>query len=693
MKLPRWMRAKENPVMRAVLAVLGWSDTAWSAVSYDSLAKAGYEQNPWVYACVRLIAQSASRINWVLQRRSRGDMVEVDEHQLLTLLARPNEFESGARLTEKVFAYLLLAGNSYVLKVHGVPSAPPRFLYSLRPDRMTIEKSKDFKNPIGGYIYSVGSDTVKLATGDVLHLLEFHPTDDWYGLSRIQVAARQVDIAAEAAEWNKKLLENDMRPPGLITAKGAITQADIDMFRRQFSEAYGGYKNAGTPLVFSGDDVKYDPLSIAPRDVEWLDGQKLVMRQICSVFGVASELLGDSENKTYSNIQEARRALYMETVLPLMDMYRDELNNWLTPLFGDDLRLDYDRDGIEALQEEREKKYAYLANARWLTLNEQRQACGYEDIPGGDVILVPLSEIPLGAAVGGEAQTEGKRLILGKKGSDAAAAASTRQKFWRDPERKERLWESYKARVDTRERSFTRLAEAYLKEQRDALLARIRKHSSVGSIAAESVFDLNQEQKRYRDTFLGWYRDHFRRGGEAGMRAAKGELFDDAQFKADPDKPTSWMFQMTPELEEVVRRLVLDSGSKVNETTKEKIYQLLKGTQEANETVEQFTQRVWESVEFEVWRARLWARTESAKVDNYGQLEGYRQTEFVGKRGWLCSFVPESREAHMEVDGTELPLDEPFLVGGERLMYPGDPAGSAGNVCNCLCTTYPVMEG
>ncbi len=31
-------------------------------------------------------------------------------------------------------------------------------------------------------------------------------------------------------------------------------------------------------------------------------------------------------------------------------------------------------------------------------------------------------------------------------------------------------------------------------------------------------------------------------------------------------------------------------------------------------------------------------------------------------------------------------MDEAFDVGGEQLMYPGDPAGSAGNICNCRCT-------
>ena len=58
----------------------------------------------------------------------------------------------------------------------------------------------------------------------------------------------------------------------------------------------------------------------------------------------------------------------------------------------------------------------------------------------------------------------------------------------------------------------------------------------------------------------------------------------------------------------------------------------------------------------------------------------------------MCSFVPESRDAHKQADGQEVPLDEEFIVDGERLDYPNDSDGSAENVINCLCTTYPVVK-
>jgi hypothetical protein len=37
-------------------------------------------------------------------------------------------------------------------------------------------------------------------------------------------------------------------------------------------------------------------------------------------------------------------------------------------------------------------------------------------------------------------------------------------------------------------------------------------------------------------------------------------------------------------------------------------------------------------------------------------------------------------------------MDQAFEVGGEMLMYPGDPAGSAGNVINCRCAISHVVD-
>lgn len=59
---------------------------------------------------------------------------------------------------------------------------------------------------------------------------------------------------------------------------------------------------------------------------------------------------------------------------------------------------------------------------------------------------------------------------------------------------------------------------------------------------------------------------------------------------------------------------------------------------------------------------------------------------------WSSVFIETSRETHMDADGQQVPIDEPFVVDGEELMYPGDASmgASIGNVANCLCAVIFV---
>lgn len=684
MKLP-WMRQKENPANRAIMVYHPAGQAIWTKASFANLSREGYERCATVFACVKMLATAGSRIDWYMSRLSQGrgaGWKELDEHPGVELLAKPNEYEGGIRFMEKVISYILLNGNNYIWKLQGARTFPPKHLYIMRPDRVKIIGSGDWMNPILRYDYSVGgSKPEPFKTEDMLHITEFAPLDDFYGLSRIQVAAYQIDISNESNKFNKKTLQNDMRIPGIVTGKG-IQDKDVLTFKKMFKENYAvGAEYTGEPLVLAGEDIKFQPLTMPAKDMEWLNGQKSTKRDICAIFNIWSGLLGDHENTTFANQKEGRRALYQEGVLPIMDIVREELNNWLVPLYGDRLRLDYDRDSIEALQEEREKKYSYLTPANFLSINDKRRATGYDEVVGGDVILVPISDIPLEAA--GETQP-GAGEAARRQGFISIKA--TKASFWTKPERKMALWSAFESRVKTREKSFQQIARKYLDRQWADVKTKLAALGSLAGTKPEDVFDPKAETDLYIKAFKPWYRDHFIRAGNAGMQASKGKLFDDAEFKDDGG------FQFTPEQEERLLEMIFNSGTKVNETTIGVIYAELRQAQAANMTVEEFTQEIWKSVaEFDPWRARLWARTETSKIDNFGTDEGIKQIEFVDMKGWLCSKVPNSRPAHITADGQEVGVNDKFLVGGELMAFPGDPDASAAMVCNCLCSEYPVI--
>lgn len=95
----------------------------------------------------------------------------------------------------------------------------------------------------------------------------------------------------------------------------------------------------------------------------------------------------------------------------------------------------------------------------------------------------------------------------------------------------------------------------------------------------------------------------------------------------------------------------------------------------------------------ERYRAETIARTESINALRAGQQEAVRQafdkSDILDKeieKEWDASGDGRTRPDHDAADGqTVVGLNTPFIVGGEQLLYPGDPSGSAANTVNCRC--------
>ena len=700
---------KTDPAMRSMFATVTPDQARWTPDNYAALMEAGYKNCSPVYACVNAIVKPASRLSWYLTDKN-GD--EVEDHPLLALLDRPNETESGIRFTEKVFSFYLLAGNSYVVRVKGLDSLPPQYLYTLRPDRMKIVPGSP-SNPIAFYEYSVGgSAPTRFKPADILHLMEFNPLDDWYGLSKLRVVAREIDILNESMEWNKRLLQNDMRPSGVLNFKQDLTPEQRDALRRQIEGGHVGASGAGRFLITEGE-ASWEQMSTSPKDMDWTQSQLRTLRSVCAALGVDPSLCGDSEYSTYSNKREARRGLYLETILPLADIWRDELNAWLVPSFGDGLRLDYDRDAIEEIQEDRGAKYTYLATADWLKVNEKREATGYDELTpeeGGEAVMVPMGQVPLTDAVlpageatppvdeGGDDSSEedpdatddqNDALDEDEDGkSFKPCQTKSLGSFWRGETERKALWRNFEKRVAVKERAFARELKAWLGGQ----AKHIAELAATGNALPEAQFRADSEAS-YKSKFSARYKRLYGTALAAGRRMTEGKLYEFEEGKAIEDIP--------PALRAKLEKLIADAAKVITDETVAEIQAVLLEATGSNLTTAEIAGALRDKVDgLSGVRSRRIARTETAMLENAGNLEGYKENEFVNKKGWGCEFLPTSREAHMAAHGQEVGIDEPFILDGpngpKELQYPGDRTnlgpGDGAYTIECKCYHYPIVD-
>lgn len=88
------------------------------------------------------------------------------------------------------------------------------------------------------------------------------------------------------------------------------------------------------------------------------------------------------------------------------------------------------------------------------------------------------------------------------------------------------------------------------------------------------------------------------------------------------------------------------------------------------------------------WQATMLARTDLIALGNGASLQRavILDSPDLQFKTWLATPDERTRVDHRHAHGQTVPIQQPFTVGGEQLLYPGDPAASDGNVINCRCT-------
>ncbi len=373
---------------------------------YADLAKEGYLKNAIVYRCVNEISKGASAVPFIIKA---GDQI-LEEHPLISLLNRPNPLQSYSEFFNSLFGYVLLSGNAYILKT-GSDMGAPKELHQLRPDRINIKGSgkpipDKYEYMVNGRVAATYLVDQENGFSELKHVKLWNPLDDYYGLSPMSAAAVEVDQFNMSSKHNVNLLQNGARPSGAVVFKPQddqgfavnLTESQRQQLLTDMNNRFSGANNAGRPMLLEGD-FDWKEMGMSPKDMDFLNLKHMSATDIALCFGVPSQLVGVPDSQTYSNVAEARLALYEETIIPHLRKLSSDLNEWLVPLFDDRLTLEFDIDSIPALSERVKRTYENVTSAvreGIMTRNEAREQLGLEPKDGADDLYISATLFPLG---------------------------------------------------------------------------------------------------------------------------------------------------------------------------------------------------------------------------------------------------------------------------------------------------------
>lgn len=630
----------------------------------------------WAYVSINTIGKSLSAAPLIVEEHKTVDSklqwVPQDSGKLVDLIARPNDVETFDILLWRL-VMTLITGDGYLIRddeTEALYHAHPKYIKAI------VSESEG----IVGWELGRGTNMVPLDLEQVIHIPMPNPMNEFYGFSPLQPVKQQVLLNYNYLRYIHSFFKNGALPAGVLESDAPQPQPDeLADHRKSWNTIFEGVEKAHkVAFLFRG--VKYKQLSPPLSELMVDTIYKMPREAILATFGMPPVLAGIFEYANYANAKEQVRIFWQNCILPMQRLIAGCLNIQLVPHFGDNLRVRFDTSKIEALREDQEKKAktnVILVTGGIFTANEVRiEEYGKEPLDGGNELRQPAVPLLGNDNSGG---TEGR-----------GQTPSPGLRCVKDDNPRDIKKQEHKARVTSAEKSLERIVRKFFDEQLDRLMDRLKEISIDGKFISallyswllkggadddvDRLFDIVAENALLYEVTDGLVRQSVHDAGTRAMREVRVDL----GFSVDNP-------QVLGMIENFHNR-----SSLINNTTYDKIKDILKATYENGETLADAEKRIRGFYsEQSKMRATRMAKTEMNGMLNGGAVEGYTQAG-VEKLEWMSAFLADSRQEHMDADGQIIDIGGKFQVGGDLLAFPGDPSGSPGNTINCYCSVNPV---
>ena len=330
----------------------------------------------WLFSVVNRIAQSIAATEWKLYTVQNGEKEEVDNHPAIELWRNQDDFITREDFLETSAQHMELVGEMWWVLVRnglGVPIG----LQVVRPDRM-----KPIPHPteyIAGYEYRIGSTTIQLERDDVIFTRNPNPLDAYRGIGVVQ--SMMVDLGAErlAAEWQNNFFKNSAMPTGIIEFDSTLQDSDFERLATRWRMQHQGVANSNRVAIL--ERGKWVDAKITQHDMQFEQLRRFERDQILGAFGMPLPIMGITESVNRANAEAAHYMYATWLIRPRLMRIRAALNSKLLKLYpdGENLMFDFvDQTPENRVELANEGSLGYEKGV--LTLNEARRRFGEDDL-------------------------------------------------------------------------------------------------------------------------------------------------------------------------------------------------------------------------------------------------------------------------------------------------------------------------
>jgi HK97 family phage portal protein len=360
-----WSRVqnREALTLEGLLADQGTPTAGGEAVTVDKALRLST-----IWGCVRLLADSVSTLPLHVYRGDDRDPLPTPP-----LLQRPSaDFDELGDWLWAIVASLLLRGNAWgVITARAGAGLLPAQVDLVNPDRVAVTV-EDGRNVI-----RIGGEETDRAS--LFHVKAFPYPGSMLGLSPIAYAREAIGLGLAAEKYGAKFFGDSAIPSGVLTSDERITLEQARDLKEHWKHAHKDKRD----IAVLGGGAKFQAITIAPEEAQFVETQKLNVATICRIYGIAPEMMaGETAGPlAYSSPEMRSTDFLMLSLRPWL--YRVE--RAVSRLLPRTQQARFNPGGFaRATLKERYEAHEIGIRAGWLLRSEVRELEDRPPIPGLD---------------------------------------------------------------------------------------------------------------------------------------------------------------------------------------------------------------------------------------------------------------------------------------------------------------------
>jgi phage portal protein BeeE len=325
-----------------------------------------YKTVSWIYACVNLIADCISGVEFYFYKgdgelKRDRDVIDlnvgvnakgkISNEPIIQSFAPPRlgEIHTVQEMIKTQFLFKGLFGESFL-----IPSAW-KYRVPIEWEIVNPLKLKDKKDQKTNRLHhwerqQEGQRPKEdIAVDKLVQWKYANPYNPIRGMAPLTAARLPIEQDFNMATWNAGFFQAGVRNPMALLLKNTFNENQRKEYVSRMRKNFAGFVKGQLPLLVEGGvDVKV--LANTIKDLDFVEGKSLTREELCAIYNMPPAQVGIFRYANYANSREQRSILYLNNLKPKMTYYRDVFQSSILNRWFPGIKCDFYWESVDAFR-------------------------------------------------------------------------------------------------------------------------------------------------------------------------------------------------------------------------------------------------------------------------------------------------------------------------------------------------------